>query len=48
MYLKVSSHCCFIRGVLTPKILSDYIWIFGYFGQPLTYPYFIIFSFAFV
>jgi hypothetical protein len=23
---------------LTPKILSDQIWIAGYFGQSLTYP----------
>jgi hypothetical protein len=23
---------------LTPKILSDHIWVAGYFGQPLTYP----------
>jgi hypothetical protein len=29
---------------LTPKISSDQIWIVGYFGQPLTYPYFIILS----
>jgi hypothetical protein len=30
-------------GVLTPKFLSDQIWVDGYFGQPLTYPYFTIF-----
>jgi hypothetical protein len=29
---------------LTLKILSDQIWVAGYFGQPLTYPYFTIFS----
>jgi hypothetical protein len=29
---------------LTPKILSNQIWITGYFGQPLTYPDFTIFS----
>jgi hypothetical protein len=29
---------------LTPKILSDMIWVVGYFGQPLTYPYFTIYS----
>jgi hypothetical protein len=29
---------------LTPKISSDQIWIAGYFGQPLTYPHFTIFS----
>jgi hypothetical protein len=28
---------------LTPKISSDQIWVAGYFGQRLTYPYFIIF-----
>jgi hypothetical protein len=31
-------------SVLTLKILSDQIWVAGYFGQPLTYPYFTIFS----
>jgi hypothetical protein len=30
--------------LLIPKILSDQIWVTGYFGQPLTYPNFIIFS----
>jgi hypothetical protein len=30
--------------ILTLKILSDQIWVVGYFGQPLTYPYFTIFS----
>jgi hypothetical protein len=29
---------------LTPKILSEQIWIASYFGQPLTFPYFTIFS----
>jgi hypothetical protein len=29
---------------LTPKILSDQFWVGGYFGQPLTYPDFTIFS----
>jgi hypothetical protein len=29
---------------LTLKISSDQIWVAGYFGQPLTYPYFTIFS----
>jgi hypothetical protein len=29
---------------LTPEILSDQIWVSGYFGQFLTYPYFIIFN----
>jgi hypothetical protein len=29
---------------LIPKILSDQIWIAGYFGQPLTDPYFTVFS----
>jgi hypothetical protein len=29
---------------LTPKISSDQIWVAGYFGQPMTYPYFAIFS----
>ena len=30
------------------KISSDQIWVAGYFGQPLTYPNFIIFSFDFL
>jgi hypothetical protein len=29
---------------LTLKISSDQIWVTRYFGQPLTYPYFTIFS----
>jgi hypothetical protein len=29
---------------LSPKISSDQIWVARYFGQPLTYPYFTIFS----
>jgi hypothetical protein len=29
---------------LTLKISSDEIWVASYFGQPLTYPYFTIFS----
>jgi hypothetical protein len=29
---------------LTLKISSDQIWVVGYFGQPLIYPYFTIFS----
>jgi hypothetical protein len=33
---------------LTPKILSDQIWIAIYFGQALTYTYFNIFSFDFL
>jgi hypothetical protein len=33
--------------LLTLKISSDQIWDAGYFGQPLTYPYFTIFSFNF-
>jgi hypothetical protein len=37
-----------IETPLTPKILSDQIWIAGYFGQPLTDPYFTIFSFDFL
>jgi hypothetical protein len=32
---------------LTPKFLSDQIWVASYFGQPLTYPYFTIFNFDF-
>jgi hypothetical protein len=35
--------CIFIY-YLTLKILSDQIWVAGYFGQPLTYPDFTIFS----
>jgi hypothetical protein len=34
--------------VLTLKISSDQIWVAGYFGQPLTYPYFTIFSSNFI
>ena len=33
---------------LTPKILSDQIWINVYFWQPLACPYFIIFNFDFL
>ena len=29
---------------LIPKILSDQIWVASHTGQPLTYPYFTIFS----
>ena len=29
---------------LNPKVLSDQIWIASCIGQPMTYPYFIIFS----
>jgi hypothetical protein len=29
---------------LTPKILSNQIWVVGYFEHPLKYPYFTIFS----
>jgi hypothetical protein len=35
----------FLGGAfLTPKILSDQIWVVGYFGQPMTYAHFTIFS----
>jgi hypothetical protein len=32
------------KAFLTLKISSDQIWVAGYFGQPLTYPDFTIFS----
>jgi hypothetical protein len=42
---KICKECCYF---LTPKILSDQIWVLGYFGQPLTYPEFTISSFNFL
>jgi hypothetical protein len=33
-----------LQSILTPKILSDQIWVASYFGQNLTYPYSTIFS----
>jgi hypothetical protein len=33
---------------LTPKILSNQIWVAGYFGQPLTYLKFTIFIFNYL
>jgi hypothetical protein len=42
-HLKLKSHAPKERGRLTLKISSDQIWVAGYFGQPLTYPYFTIF-----
>jgi hypothetical protein len=41
MYIYIYTHT---HIALTPKILSDQIWVAGYFGQPLTYPNFTIFS----
>jgi hypothetical protein len=38
----------FMKSSLTLKILSDQIWVAGYFGQPLTYPYFTILSSGFL
>jgi hypothetical protein len=43
-HLKVLQHKAKIHMHLTLKISSDQIWVAGYFGQPLTYPYFTIFS----
>jgi hypothetical protein len=37
-----------VQVLLTPKISSDQIWVAGYFGQPLIYPYFTIFSSKFL
>ena len=39
---RTKSYC--IELPLTPKILNNQIWVVGYFWQPLTYPYFTIFS----
>jgi hypothetical protein len=40
----LDSFMTIVKGLgmsLTPKILRDQIWVAGYFGQPLTYTYFV-------
>jgi hypothetical protein len=41
-------HVFISANMLTPKIPSDQIWVAGYFGQLLTYPYFTTFRFDFL
>jgi hypothetical protein len=44
LWLSLGHHCGHPWVVLTLKISSNQIWVAGYFGQPLTYPDFTIFS----
>jgi hypothetical protein len=46
-YLRLVSNSM-VKTLLTLKISSNQISVAGYFGQPLTYPDFIIFSFDFL
>jgi hypothetical protein len=48
MYFSFHIKIHFFYIFLIPKISSDHIWVGGYFGQPLTYPKFIIFSSGFL